>query len=394
MHRNDLILERAGLSKLNDAGLSPSLNACSEGKKPSILAIIDQDAYESSGAYKIVDPILDRHPSLRFSDFQPNPKYTDVCRGIDLYRQQPPDLVLAIGGGTAIDLAKLVSSLSLGADPEAIIRGQSAVPIRASKLIAVPTTAGTGSESTQFAVVYLGSQKYSLDHSSLLPDLAIVDPNLMDSMPASITAATGLDALCQAIESVWSVAANDESIGLACEAISIAMRDLGKAVVNPNPEMRLAMCRASSLAGQAINITRTTACHALSYWITSQYGVPHGVAVALTLPAILEFNSKVTEQDCNDPRGPEAVRARIGRILYSMQAESVSDACEKFWRLQKQIGCPLSLADVGITSAEAIDEIVQSVNLQRLSNNPRSATFSGLRELLINSIGDSIGNVV
>ncbi|XZE20469.1 phosphonoacetaldehyde reductase [Pirellulaceae bacterium SH449] len=378
-----LILKPGGVSELRQAINSITNPQSSSRDAPlRLMAIIDQNAYENSGAKTILEPVLDRYSTLRFSGFQPNPKWEDVSRGIELYRQQPPDILLSIGGGTAIDLAKLISSLALAPNAESIIRGRSAIPIRTTKLIAIPTTAGTGSESTQFAVVYLGPQKYSLDHPSLLPDLALVDPNLMSNLPWSITAATGLDALCQAIESVWSVAANDRSIELACEAISIAIQNLKKAVVSPNPALRLAMCRASNLAGQAINMTRTTACHALSYWITSQYGVSHGVAVALTLPAMLEFNSQVAETDCNDPRGPTAVRERIERILKSMQSKSIDEACSKFRHLQRQIGCPTSIAEIGITSPDEINQIVQSVNLERLSNNPRKASSSVLNDLL------------
>ncbi|MBM4075459.1 MAG: phosphonoacetaldehyde reductase, partial [Planctomycetes bacterium] len=138
MHRHELILERNGVSQLQQAFASlvaPCDN--STATTLSILAIIDKNAYQNSGADAFVEPILNRHRSLRFSDFQPNPKWEDVCRGIQYYHQQPPDLILAVGGGSAIDIAKLVSSLALGSDSKSMIRGQSAVPVRTSKLVAI-----------------------------------------------------------------------------------------------------------------------------------------------------------------------------------------------------------------------------------------------------------------
>jgi alcohol dehydrogenase class IV len=124
-------------------------------------------------------------------------------------------LVVAVGGGTSIDMAKLIRALAGTVDPEAVIRGKSPIVASRSRFIAIPTTAGTGSEATQFAVVYIDGEKFSLDHASLRPAIAIVDPRLMNTLPAAVTAATGLDAFCQAIESIWAVGATDESVRYA-----------------------------------------------------------------------------------------------------------------------------------------------------------------------------------
>ena len=355
----------------------------SEQRKPRVLAVIDRNAYQNSGAASRMDPIFQRYKVSYFFEFQPNPKLEDVHRGIELFRQDPPEIVLALGGGTAIDLAKLISALSQAADIQATVQGQQPTAPRRNALVAIPTTAGTGSEATQFAVVYLGNQKYSLDHSSLLPDLAIIDPGLMLNLPASITAATGLDALCQAIESIWSVSATEFSIDLAVDAIKLAMQHLPVAVNKPTEQSRIGMCQAAYWAGKAINITRTTACHALSYWLTSTYQVAHGVAVSLTLVPMLQYNSRVTDDDCMDPRGAASVRDRIQIILQAMQADSVDQACQRFQHLLAQMGCPTSLDQVGVRSQADIQRLVRSVNMQRMANNPRRATAEALCDLLV-----------
>jgi alcohol dehydrogenase class IV len=205
----------------------------------------------------------------------------------------------------------------------------------------------------------------------------------MQTLPPAVTAATGLDALCQAVESLWSVSATDVSVELAREAIELAMEHLIPATLCPKPIHREGMCRAANLAGRAINGTRTTACHALSYAMTSNHGLPHGIAVALTLAPMLRFNWLVSDDDCTDPRGAEAVRSRIKLILQAMKVDTIESACLKIEHLMQQIGCPITLAEAGIFSSSDIDKIIQSVNVQRMSNNPRQTSPDDLRALLV-----------
>jgi alcohol dehydrogenase class IV len=348
----------------------------------AILAVIDETAYEQSGARERISDVLALRRTQLFTDFEPNPKIEDVLRGVTASRGCSPQIILAIGGGTAIDIAKLISCLAYAEAPINVVQGRDGIPLRRSRLITIPTTAGTGSEATQFAVVYMNGQKYSLDHPTLLPDVALIDPCLTQALPPSVTAATGLDALCQAIESIWAVRANDESVELALQAVAMASQSLVDATRRPTLAAREAMCRASHLAGQAINITRTTGCHALSYAITSTHGIPHGIAVALTLIPMLRFNGAISDDDCIDPRGAHAVRNRIDRLLKALDSSSINDACDKLLRLLRDIGVPVCLTHAGITSPDAVNDIVQSVNVQRMSNNPRRATPSSLSEIL------------
>jgi alcohol dehydrogenase class IV len=142
------------------------------------------------------------------------------------------------------------------------------------------------------------------------------------------------------------------------------------------------MCRASHLAGKAINISKTTAPHAISYALTSSYGIPHGIAVALTLSPMLAYNADVNDDDCADPRGAEFVRRKIATIVKLLRATSVREACETFTDIVSKIGCPCTLAEAGLTTSDQLQKIVSSVNLERMSNNPRKTTSSALIELL------------
>jgi len=341
----------------------------------SVFLIADPNAFAASGARDLMRPALDQLDVFLFDAFSSNPQLQDVERGLRHYRTRSPDLVVAVGGGTAIDMAKLIrwfgAQTGTPADLLTDHRPHSPSLDFHPPLLAIPTTAGTGSESTQFAVVYYAGQKHSVDHASLLPDVALIDPRLTYSQPPVVTAAAGLDALCQGIESIWAIGATPQSIEFAAEAVSLAIQHLARAVHHPDPAARAGMVRAAHLSGKAINTSKTTACHALSYTLTSRFGVPHGVAVALTVPSMLIFNSRVTDADCCDPQGPAEVHKRIDQILALLDCPSAESAAARIEELMGQIDCPTRLRQVGVRTPHDIATLVDTVNQQRLANNPR-----------------------
>lgn len=350
----------------------------------SLFLVADETAYEFSGARAKLAPVVARYPTTLFTGFEPNPKLRDVVRGIDQFRRSRADVVLAVGGGTAIDIAKLIVVLSdQPFGPAVAVRNQGAASLRpACPLIATPTTSGSGSEATQFAVVYVDGVKHSVDHPSLLPAHCVLDASLTARLPASITAQCGLDAFTQAVESIWSVRSTDASQRDATEAARLALAHLKEAVHAPTPAARAGMLRAAHLAGRAINRTRTTAPHAISYALTSDYGVPHGQAVALTLGPMLVHNAGITAEESNDPRGPGHVRHRIGRILDLLSCRTADGGREAIEAFVRAVGGQTRLRDFGITEPEQIDSIVGKVNSERLGNNPRRLTASQLSALL------------
>ena len=363
---------------VDDLIQSPSSRLC---------IVADKSALSASGAEMILQPALDRHTISWFTDFEPNPKLEDVRRGLDLIKDSSIDRVVAIGGGTAIDLAKLIASLhDDSSDPRDVILGNEEISNDGISLTAIPTTAGTGSEATHFAVVYVDGNKFSLAHPSMLPNHAVIDPTLTHSLPPSVTAATGLDALCQALESIWSVNATDQSIAWAIDAAKLAIENIIPATNSPSHESRTAMCRAAHLAGKAINITKTTAAHALSYGLTSKYSVPHGLAVALMFGPVLEFNAKVAAHDCSDGRGAAHVRDRMQKIFQLLGETNGADAAKRIRNIIRQCGGPCSLDEVGVNTEEELRKLVATVNLERMSNNPRKAGLDTLVAVLRNSI--------
>jgi alcohol dehydrogenase class IV len=142
------------------------------------------------------------------------------------------------------------------------------------------------------------------------------------------------------------------------------------------------MCEAAHFAGKAINISKTTAPHALSYWLTTQYGVPHGAAVALFVGRFVEFNAGVSIVDCNDRRGPDDVQRRISKLLGLLGVKDAASGRGKLEELISKLGCPVTLRDVGICGESEVTTLCAKVNAERLSNNPRKIGFEQLVELL------------
>ncbi len=359
----------------------PSILESHEAER--VFFVVDETAYTESGGGATLDRCLASRSTVRFDGFEPNPKLEAVERGIQHFREFRPDIVVAFGGGTAIDLAKMIAVFANheGSVRE-LVHGGVSIRGRDVPFVAIPTTAGTGSEATHFAVVYVDGQKYSIAHPCLLPDFAIIDPLLTHSLPPNITASTGLDAFCQAIESVWAVGATDESVEYATEATRLALEHLVEATLSPTPEARFGMSRASVLAGKAINIGKTTLPHALSYFITSEYGIPHGEAVALTLSAAFAYNAAISSADCLDPCGPNHVRQRIRLLMEIFGACTVEEACGTIREVITKVGCAASPREAGIATFSEYERIASQVNTQRLSNNPRRTTHAALVALL------------
>jgi alcohol dehydrogenase class IV len=363
-------------------GLLPDMNA------GQIFLVADSIGYEASGASVVLEPILQGRLAGRVDVNEPNPQWPGVLDCVGAIREAKPGAVLAVGGGTAMDVAKLANWLAAqSAEPEAILESPPEQPAPAPPVIAIPTTAGSGSEATQFAVVYREGEKHSVAHASLRPTATIVDPALTANLPPDLSAHSGLDALCQAIESIWSIHATEDSLAPAQAALALTWQHLEAAVHQPTPAARSAMAWGAHLAGQAINLTQTTAPHALSYTLTSAFGIPHGAAVALTLGPMLVFNANLNKDDCADPRGPEAVRARLALICETLGAANPAEACAVFQKKVESVNCPVTLSAAGLTSEGEVDQICARVNLQRLANNPRRLTAGDIQELLV-GIGD------
>lgn len=350
----------------------------------NIFLVCGKTSFSRSGAEEKIKPFLKDVDYTVFDSFTANPDVEEVKQGIALFKKTNPDLVIAIGGGSVIDMAKSVNILSAQENkPEDYITGKKQLQNHGKPLIAIPTTSGTGSESTYFATLYINKVKYSLgDKKFTLPNISIVDPDLTMSMPKYLTASTGLDALCQGIESMWAVGSTDESRKYARVAIENAFNNLEKAVNSPDDKSREYMAKAAHYSGKAICISKTTACHSISYPITSFFKIPHGHAVALTIPELIVFNSEITEKDCNDKRGKSFVNKQLKEIINLIGCKDATDAKETLKNLMKKIDVETKLSKLNIDK-EGIKLIIKKgFTPDRMNNNPRKVTKESLQKIL------------
>ena len=231
---------------------------------------------------------------------QSNPDITDLFRFLNRLNGRRHDLVIAIGGGSVLDMGKMLAlfngAVFTGIEQlRACIRDKRYSDAAAAcKWIGMPTTAGTGSEVTPWATLWDGELgvKYSIHDSLMFAHAAVIDPELTTDLPLRVTVSTALDALCHATEAYWAKASNEISQSLALTAISTIIGNIGKAAnASRDPGVRSSLALGSLLAGLAFSNTRTTACHSISYPLTLTYGIDHGIAAALTLSKVMRANA-------------------------------------------------------------------------------------------------------
>lgn len=319
---------------------------------------------------------------VKFSDFTPNPRYEQVCNGIELLKSTRCDAILAVGGGSTIDVAKCIKLAVMSEAGNAALIPPlvlQRVPIEGEQLpfIAIPTTAGTGSESTHNAVMYYEGAKQTVTNDAILPDYAILEPSVLKTLPVYQKKCAMMDALCQGIESWWCINSNDESREYARKAVELIMAHWRNYIFHSDEEAARQIMLAANYGGRAINITATTAPHAFSYKITSLYGFPHGHAVAVGLPEIWTFMLQHPDR-CIDPRGEKYMLSVFGDISRAMGADTPEEAVSVFRRMMRE----LELHNpVSSDRARDLDILSVSVNPIRLKNNPVELNASSIRSL-------------
>lgn len=306
-----------------------------------------------------------------FTDFSSNPLYEQISKGIELFKAEACDGILAIGGGSSIDVAKCIKLAALAKEGNdailpPLVNARVDIDGRKIPFIAIPTTAGTGSESTHNAVMYYAGAKQTVTNDGILPDYAMLDPSVLKTLPLYQKKCTMMDALCQGIESWWSVNSTDESKTYSRQAVELIMHDWERYIFDSDPEAAAQIMQAANFSGRAINITQTTAAHAMSYKLTSLYGLPHGHAVAVCLPEIWEYMIASIDK-CADPRGGDYLQSLFQDIADSMGAKTPSAAVTIFRNL---------LTRMALSNPQSTDKttdlklLVASVNPIRLKNNP------------------------
>lgn len=295
-----------------------------------------------------------------FSDFSPNPDVTEVDKAAALIREKHLKFVVAMGGGSAMDLAKSAASIAFTNDSIADYHGTGkAMPQEHLPIIAVPTTAGTGSEVTCVSVLTnraLG-KKAPIVSDGFFPSVAIIDPELTYSVPPHVTASTGMDVLSQAIEGYWSKGHQPICDACAIHAAPLVFKYLPIAVAEPdNAEARQKMCEASVIAGLAFTLPKTTSSHACSFPLTNIYGIPHGEACGLTLDWFARVNA-------------DAQHGRVQEFARAIGFKNVDAMADAIQELKVKVGLRTGLKDLNL-NAEQIADLVRISRHPNLYNNP------------------------
>jgi alcohol dehydrogenase len=355
---------------INGIGSTESLRKIlSPYDDPRVLLVSGKNSFKLSGAKTAIDTALKNYKYTHFYDFQVNPQIEDVEEGVRIARSNGINLIVAIGGGSVLDMAKLIKAcFDESHDVESIIKGLSVIVNPNIPLIAIPTTAGSGSESTHFAVAYINKDKFSVADDCLMPNNVILDGLLCISATKYQKTCNALDALAQGIESMWAVNSNINSREIAHEAVLNCFKNINDYVndTNKNAEISQIALEAANLAGQAINISKTTAPHAWSYAISANYNLPHGHAVWITLPKIFVIHAEFSETGLSSNELKEAM-VKLKLILGISSKTNITEYFNKFLK-DMDIAFDLS-TDFNLTDDEKLI-LSKSVNQERLLNNP------------------------
>jgi alcohol dehydrogenase class IV len=291
---------------------------------------------------------------------------------VQFFKHYQCDIIVAVGGGSAIDVAKCIRVFAyMNSDENYLTQKHIHCDIR---LIAVPTTAGTGSEATRFAVIYYNGEKQSVSDIDCIPSAVFFESAALKSLSEYQRKVTMLDALCHAIESYWSVNSTEESREYADEAIRMVFEHM-EGYLSNDVTGNNNMLKAANMAGKAINITQTTAGHAMSYKLTSMYGLAHGHAVALCVAKIFPYMVQHMER-CIDRRGAGYLQDVFRHIAEAMGCSDVGSAILKFNSLLE-----ILLLEIPMATEKQFSILKECVNTERLKNTPVQIDKEDIDEL-------------
>lgn len=335
-----------------------------------ILLLTGNQSFNNKSLIDYFSNLTKKKDVTHYQGFSSNPDFDELSHVLQDLKGANPNLIIAVGGGTILDYSKLISIYLK--NPQCInedfkkINGSEVI----APILAIPTTAGSGSEATHFAVIYRDGKKYSVTSKHIKPQFVVIDALLTHTMPPYLTACTGMDALCQAMESLWSVNANTTSKEFATKALKKIVPNLIKAVQNPDHTSRKNMCLGAFYAGKAIDITKTTGPHAFSYHLTTHYNIPHGQAVSMTMEAFIKLNYDYIGKDVQE----------IFQRMFNIS--TCAELIDKFTNIKKSIGLDINLNDIGLNNSNEWQAYQENVNIERLSNNPAKIDFMQIRKLL------------
>lgn len=344
------------------------------------LVVGDPGVAQAGLVNRVVAALGEAIPVTTFTDVESDPDARSVDAGVQLARSKECDVIVGIGGGSAMDVAKVIGVMLTNPGNIRDYNGMGKIGQPGAPVIAIPTTSGTGSELTIWSVLSDKEKKTKFGVGSVLncARIALLDPELTMSLPPAITAATGIDALTHALESYVNTATQPISEAMSEQSMALIARSLRLAVAQPgNKEARADMLLASTIAAMAFNSTRLGLAHAFAMPLGSRFHIPHGLANAIMLPAVMRFNLP----------GNLAKFARIAQIFGERtDGLSLREAAERsviaIEQLQADIGITAKLGDFHMTEADLHDVAAEAMLSGNVAVNPRKPTLEDMKALL------------
>lgn len=358
-----------------EAGASAQLPGLCRELKLSRLMLVTDPGLQSTGIVERIEQLLVKNgfSVTLYGDVQADPPEAVVLAAADLARDAGVDGVIGLGGGSSMDVAKLIAALAPSSQPLSEMYGIGNILGGRLPLIQIPTTAGTGSEVTPIAIVTTGeTTKMGVISPQLLPDIALLDPELTRGLPPAVTAATGIDAMVHAIEAYTSkLKKNAYSDMLARQALTLMAANLHTAIEQgDNLRARSNMLLGACLAGQAFANAPVAAVHALAYPLGGHYHIPHGLSNSLVLPSVLKFNA---------PKAANLYAELLPCLQPGTQILSPATACDQFIATIEKIVArtplPQTLKQAQVSEAD-LPMLAKDAMLQQrlLVNNPRDVS--------------------
>ena len=332
-----------------------------------IAILCGKKSFSTSGAEKFFKNFKNNRDVKFFYKNYEIPILEELINIVKFIKEYKPNLILAIGGGTILDYAKIANVIDIRSDLKNLIINYS-YPFKNkfTKLAVVPTTAGSGAEATSNAVIYVDGIKYSFESELLIPDEFFLIPEFLISAPKKIKASAGFDAIAQALESLISKKSNEESLKYASKSLEISTKSYIPFIEKPDLNNATEMSIAANLAGKAISISKTTAPHATSYPFTSLFNISHGHAVSLFFEQFFKFNYenlKKSETSFN-------LEKRFNLIFNIFESQNIGEFNFKISNLKKAACLEDDLKKMNINVKKNSEKIIGGINLLRLGNNP------------------------
>lgn len=350
-----------------DISVLPSLL---KGSNP-LFVTMSAKSLASADKNRVIEQIIaqKKSPHLTYSGLAL--PVEDIQQLYDKVKENDFSHIVAVGGGTVMDTAKtLAVAFSNHIEKIEDILATPSQFKNLKELIFVPTTCGSGSEATRFAVVYKEKKKYSVTHESIIAQTAILDANLLKSLPLKVRNSTVLDALSQAIESMWAKDGTEKSREYSKKAIALILK--GLETDNDTEKLKLFLL-GSYFAGKAIDISKTTASHAISYPLTSKFGIPHGIAVFLTLPYLAELNFNAETSNLFNP------------LFELFKVKKITELRETLKNIMNSLGFSTFISEYGILEKDFESIAKDSIVLGRSDNNPVNIDVETVIKILENA---------